>query len=29
MESIGMADDIAEDARIAAEAGYHGLVRVK
>jgi hypothetical protein len=29
IESIGMADDIAEDARIAAEAGYHGLVRIK
>jgi hypothetical protein len=29
IESIGMADDLAEDARIAAEAGYHGLVRIK
>lgn len=29
IESIGMADDIAEDARIAAEAGYNGLHSVK
>jgi hypothetical protein len=25
IESIGMADDLAEDARIAAEAGYYGI----
>jgi hypothetical protein len=29
IESIGMADDLADEARIAEEAGYHGLVRVK
>ena len=29
IESIGMADDLAEEARIAEEAGYHGLVRIK